>query len=725
MRNSSYVEEASVFSGSVFDFDDENKSIASKTLCSAIERSRSVDRSYRREELRGPLAVDAMRHHDVSSVDGRRVLERKRETPNSTASLGSRRTMDRKHHEILKKLRKEKEEMEHKSSMEREQRSMDHLDREMDQKDEKINKLQETIRGLKKEVVMEKDENERCSAALDDLKRKLHECKTKEADTQSALREVMKNVEHERNVREKEMQLASKVQGAEMLMLEEKMEEIRKDNSAKRDALQHEITEKTSIIDELKRDINQLRSKLDDCTRSKADSDKTLRSQIERLELRLDNETEAHNKKVTELNEMHQTAEKEWMDKLDHLEGRLEEQGVREAQWTDELSMTRLELENLRLFSSALESQNSYLKESVGDMQNLERDYDDLKQYKIDSDQTIDDLKKELEVAHKAKATLARQVQTMKDSDLKRDEHVKNIEDSLAKLGGEKQEYIAKIGVLQTELSQSRSECQDTKSALANANAQLLDAASTIEKSMKNERALAKRVGELESENMKLASALSSIDTKMKQEVEAFNVEMANKDRHLKGMSQASNELKVKLEELQRETNSYKDQAAKLPQLEVTIKDLTASLVQSEDKYSTLQSNLKATNVKLEESEQNYDQLDKKFRALQRVQLEMEQRERSYATNASKRECEQIDTINKLKKDKKEQVIRIEQLQEELAKTKREVAQTKDNHSRTKEQLRTALQSLDEMMKYIDGMKDESDEMIKALEGEAEGLMKR
>ena len=42
-----------------------------------------------------------------------------------------------------------------------------------------------------------------------------------------------------------------------------------------------------------------------------------------------------------------------------------------------------------------------------------------------------------------------------------------------------------------------------------------------------------------------------------------------------------------------------------------------------------------------------------------------------------------------------------------------------------KVQLRTALKSLDEMMKYIDSMKDESDEMLKALESENEALMKR
>ena len=741
IRNSSYAEETSTaFSGSVFDFEDENKSVATKSVASSvpsvIERSRSVDRSFRREEMRGPLVVDAIRQrHGGSSLDGResRLLNADRqrlgENTSGAASVGSRRDMSRKHNELREKLQKEKQEMQNQSMVDR---NRGHLEGQLSEKDEKISKLQDTIRGLKREVVMEKDENERCSATLSDLKYQLKECKAKEAETQSALREVMKNVEHERSVREKEMHLASKVQGAEVLMLEEKLAESEKDFMAKTDALKDDIAKKSSVIEGLRQDIRQLQSKLDSSSRSKADSDKTLRSQIERLELRLDNETVAHRKKIAELNEMHQSSEEDWSEKLNSMKARIEEQNAREAEWTDELSMTKLELENLRAYSVSLENQNQYLKSSADDVQKLERECDELKHDKVKNGQTIDDLRKELEVAHEAKASLARQVEAMKKTEAEKDDYINKMEDSLEELDDDKQEYIDKIEQLQKELSESLSECQDTKvlleeakGATADAKTQLQDATSKLEKSMNDGRMLAKQVNEKENENAKMVKAISSMETKFKQEMDEHSVEVTNHQKHLSQMSKASSELEGKINEMQREIKSYQNQLSKIPKLETKIKELTESLAQSEDKQSTLQSKLKNTISKLDESELNYDRLDKKHKALMRDQSEFEEREKSYASNATKREREQIDAIHKLKKEKNDQISHIERLQEEVVRAKKEVSQAKEETKKCKDQLKTALQSLDEMMKYIDGMKEESDDMIKALESETEGLMKR
>ena len=727
IRNSSYAEEIStVFSGSVFDFDDENNSITAKSIASTvpsvIERSRSVDRSFRREDMRGPFAVDAIRQrHGSSSLDGREGHSLRGHT-SGAASVGSRRDMSRKHNELREKLQKEKQEMQNQSMV---GRNKAHSQEQLSEKDEKISKLQETIRGLKREVVMEKDENERSSATLSDLKFQLNECKEKEAETKNALREVMKNVEHERSVREKEMHLASKVQRAEVLMLEERLTELEKDTIAKSDTLKDEIAKKSSVINGLRQDIRQLQSKLDSTSKSKADSDKTLRSQIERLELRLDNETVTHRKKVTELNEMHQSSEEEWAEKLNHMETKIEEQNAREAEWTDELSMTKLELENLRAYSVTLEKQNQYLKNSEDDAQRLERECNELKQQNSQTEQTIDDLRKELEVAQEAKVSLARQLETLKVTEREKDEYIDKMEDSLEELDDDKQGFTVKIEQLQKELCQSQSQFQEMKVTLeeakketADAKLQLQDATSKLEKSMDDGRRLAKQVTEKESENEKMVKAVSSLETKLKQEVEEHCADMTNHQKHL-------NKLEVKINEMQREIQTNQKQLAKIPKLDTKIKELTESLAQSEDKHSTLQSKLKNTISKLDESEINYDRLDKKYKALMREQSEFEEREKSHASNATKREREQIETIQKLKKEKNDQTAHIERLQEEVVKAKREVSQAKEETKKCKDQLKTALQSLDEMMKYIDGMKDESDDMIKALESETEGLMKR
>lgn len=727
MRNLSYVDESSstVFSGSVFDFDDENKSIGttSKSVASLpLQRTRSVDnRAYRREELRGPLAVNAM---SQAGSDRRRGNTGKgssdRRHSSGAASVGSHREMNRKHDELRTKLQKEKEEMQSKQRIERND-NRDNLESQLNLKHDKIEKLQETIRGLKKEVVMERDENERRESKLLELKSHLDECRAKEADTQNVLREVMKNVEYERGVREKELNLVSKVQQAEVMVMEEKLAEAQKEGSLKMEALRG-----------LKREINQLRSKLDSSSRSKADSDKTLRSQIERLELRLDNETESHHKKVAELNEIQKSSDEAWAGKLRHMENALEEQHAREAAWTDELAVTKCEVENLRAFSAALENQNQHLKESSEGMQNLQQEYQELKQYKVESDQIIDDLKQELEVVSEAKSSLldksnglALQVENMKEASRERDDYVSEMEDKLDTLENERHENNAKVEQLQNLVAQVQSKCELSSQAESDANAQLDDATFKIEKYMNEGRMLNKRVGELESENTKLAAALTTAEAKIKQEIEDHHATMASHERHMIEVSKASDDLEGKISEMQHEIRSYQDKMGKMSKLEATAKDLRASLAQSDEKCSSLQSKVKSLNTKLEESEQSYNRLDKKYKALAREQSDWEERERSYATNTSKRETEQINTIRRLRKEKNDQAAQLEKHKEEAAKANRNLARTMDESKKGKVHLQTALTSLDEMMKYIDSMKDESDEMMKALESENEALMKR
>jgi len=738
MKNLSYVDESSstVFSGSVFDFDDENKTIgsSSKSVVSLpFQRTYSLDnRTHRREELRGPLAVNAM---SQAGNDRRRGNAGKgssdRRHSSGAASVGSHRDMNRKHDELRTKLQKEKEEMQKRQRMERND-NRDNLQSQLSLKDEKIEKLEKTIHGLKKEVITERDENERRESKLLELKSQLDECRAKETDTQSVLREVMKNVDHERGVREKEMHLVSKVQQAEVMVLEEKLAETQKESSVKMEALREEISEKTRTVDALKRDINQLRSKLDNSSKSKADSEKTLRSQIERLELRLDNDTDAHQKKVAELSEMQKSSDEAWAAKLRHMEDRLEEQHAREAAWTDELSVTKLQLENLRAFSATLENQNQYLKESSEGMQKLQQEYEELQQYKVESDQIIDDLKQELEAVSDAKNSLldksndlTLQVENMNKSMKERDAYMSGMENNLDQLENEKYEANAKMEQLQNMLAQVQSKCELSTQEASDAKAQLDDATFKIEKYMNEGRMLNKQVSDLESENTKLAAALTTAEAKIKQEIDDHHATVASHERDMIDMSKASDILEGKISEMQHEIRSYQEKLGKVSKLEATTNDLRASLAHSEEKCSNLQSNVKSLNTKLEESEQSYNRLDTKYKALVREQSDLEERERSYATNASKRETEQINTIHRLRKEKHDISEQLEKIKEEAAKANRNLARTMEESKKGKVQLRTALKSLDEMMKYIDSMKDESDEMMKDLESENEALMKR
>ncbi|KAL3800342.1 hypothetical protein HJC23_003638 [Cyclotella cryptica] len=708
LRKSSYSE-GTVFSGSVFDFDEENKPKAAESLPRSVERSRSVDRSFRqhRNEWRGSLVVDTVLHGKYGS---------------SAASLdGSRRiNLERNHNDLRDKMQREKMEIQAKFT----NKGHD-LEIKLKQKDEEISRL-------KRECVMEQEQNDRHSTTISDLQSKLEEYMSKEAATQNALREVMKNVEHERDVRDNEMQLASKVQQAEILMLEEKLheayeniEELKKEDNARHNALRSEISEKTCIIDGLKRDINHLRSLLDNSTRSKADSERTLRNKIERLEMRLDEQAENEKKRVAELTEMQESSEEEWMEKMHHLESRLEEQNTREAEWNEELSEVKRELDEVK-------SENRDLKkvaESVESLKKFERENDELKQLiestKEATDKAAEDLRKEL-------AESNRQLESMKEMELERDEYVSKIEKSLENEDNEKREHTAKMEQLQQDLADAKFEQDKLKTALekekeatTDANAQLQDAVSKLDRIINDKRELTKRINELETENLKLASEMSSMETKMEHEKKNHNTIIAEKEKVVKDMEQTTEELNGEISEMRNEIKSYKDQLTKVPELEANIKDMKSTLDLSEDKYVSLQSKLRSVNMKFEESEKSYEELERKYKALKREQSELQERGESYASGAKTRENELLERIQKLKAEKNDAAAEIEELKEEAVKSKKELAQAKDEARSRNDQLRTALESLDEMMKYIDSMKEESDDMIKALESETEGLMKR
>merc|ERR1711966_155629 len=63
-------------------------------------------------------------------------------------------------------------------------------------------------------------------------------------------------------------------------------------------------------------------------------------------------------------------------------------------------------------------------------------------------------------------------------------------------------------------------------------------------------------------------------------------------------------------------------------------------------------------------------------------------------------------------------------LRSELAETKRNLEKTNAKLSKSNTQLTSALQSLDEMMKYIEKMRDDNDEAVEILEQDLEKAIK-
>ena len=174
----------------------------------------------------------------------------------------------------------------------------------------------------------------------------------------------------------------------------------------------------------------------------------------------------------------------------------------------------------------------------------------------------------------------------------------------------------------------------------------------------------------------------ASKESKLKLKKEAKELMSRAKDKECT-LSNTINTLRSELAETKRHLNTKIDES-----------QTRASNAKHE--VSSLQSKLNRVNESLEASKENNLKLKKKAKELM--------------SRAQDKECTLSNTINTLRS--------------ELAETKRNLEKTNAKLSKSNTQLTSALQSLDEMMKYIEKMRDDNDEAVEILEQDLEKAIK-
>ena len=190
-----------------------------------------------------------------------------------------------------------------------------------------------------------------------------------------------------------------------------------------------------------------------------------------------------------------------------------------------------------------------------------------------------------------------------------------------------------------------------------------------------------------------LKSSMNASKTKLANcmtEIETLKGRIQGKDNQLLDMNETTEAMHKAFHDLKSELKIYQEK--KVPSYEADIAKLKANLGESETKVVSLKAELKSVHEDL--------RLSKGSR------LELKKGIEAQASCAQAKETKFNETI--------------QALHSQLDKAKMDIAKSQKESSARKTELKTALQSLDEMMKYIENMREENDDIVASLEADLE-----
>lgn len=539
------------------------------------------------------------------------------------------------------------------------------LEEQLQLRDEENVKLQKTILSLKEECIKEKEDNARHLSSIEDMKRKVDDAKSKEGQLKQSLRDLITNIDQERKLRAEEFEVVSELQLAEVKSLKE------------------QLTEKIETIGGLEK-VAQIND----------EEFQMLQDKVEKLEMKLEDHASQSNKQTKQLEELAnntKTKENEWTIRLKTLE--------------QQLACAKREGEISKTAYAETQHENEQLRSSI-------------EESKTESTRDVERLKKSLDEANEARDKATKQLDSLKTLENERQALVSKMEQRVKTMEDEKNDSTSQIASLQKQLSDIKSESSGTiaalkksldksKEATADAKSQLNDVLGKLKESTSTVENFGKKVQELENQNSKLRKAVSSAESD-------FATRVGEKDMRINDMNKIIQRLQDKMDGMKLEIHSYKVQLSKIPEYEAKVKELKGSLKEwvaksniMEKEVSSLQQELSNMNNRLAAAEKKYTALKKERKSLS-----------ADASEAKELEQGLRDTIKQLVADKETATANIDAMTSELTKAAAESAAKN-------EQLRSALESLDEMMKYIDTMREENDDITRELEVEVENAHKR
>lgn len=536
-------------------------------------------------------------------------------------------------------------------------------------------RLQETVRILKEDSIKNIEHNEKKLSKMSQVKLLLEKSKSKEADLERALREVISNIESEQEMMAEELTVAYKLRTSEVTLLEERLKSLQEDKDEAEHNLREELESLKSSIkskenswmekeSNLNKELYQLKSaysELVERTRQITDNPGNAANQKRNLQDNIAQMKQEGEEVVTAVNKAFHKAREEnkiMSEKLDAattensshkktIDEKTEILTKLETSLTDAAEEHRKDTETL----SKLEAENGSLKNTINEKteahNTLELALAEANVLKADMELGLNNLK----------ATLESEMHKLEDEKEERNA----LQKKMATIEDERKEQAAQIEYLMATIAESK----------------------PVHDEMQTDLRIAKK----------------EIDTlKGKNQV---------KDKQLVDMNKATKLMHKKVHDLETEMARNETEANKLKS---ELDRAKANLGESETKanimnqeISSLQSELLSTNERLQASREGNSELQKEIKA--------------QASGAQDKELKLKETVKMLKSELDGTKKKLEQTEDNLVKIQ------KESNSRNG-QLKSALQSLDEMMKYIENMREENDDVVASLEGDLEKAIK-
>ena len=600
-------------------------------------------------------------------------------------------------------------------------------------------RLQETVRNLKEESIVNIEHAQNKLTALSNVKVQLEESKEKEVELSKALRELIGNAECEQENMSEELRIAYKLRESEVTLLEEKLK-----------CASEEMEKKVDIIRELESEMHRVETSL---KQEKSETVEHLCEKIENLETSMKSNEDSLMEKLRELStdlENSRSSYAELAEKKNKLSQKLSE-AEEEARTLHE-NIDRIKKEGQEAIEAVQQSLNDtkevnkVLSEEVDA---AKRENQDLTNTIEGNTGTIVTLEQSLSESKMETSQLINKLSKIEDENGslkyvldKRNEAIQTLEEGLAK---------ANLSKCDTEL-----ELNETRASLENEKQILVR--------IKNEQAIIvkrqeKRTSELEEEKQKLMSSLSESDqtetelksslerakcrnvemkgkvAKAEKEMNTLNAAVQEKDQQISSLVKSSSLMQQQVDQAAKEIDTLRGKVQSKDKQLVDVKRATELLHQKtssltseletykKKKLPACEAEVKKLKVTLAESDTKVNIMNQEVSSLQAELHRVNERlESSKAKNDELNKSSVID-----KSDMKKKEATIQKLQSELDKAKADVEQADAKVAKIRiegasrnGQLKSALQSLDEMMRYIESMRGENDDVVASLESDLE-----
>ena len=573
-------------------------------------------------------------------------------------------------------------------------------------------RLQETVRTMKEDSTANIKHTENKLSAFSNVKEQLEESKAKEAELTKALSELVSNVESEQENMMKELATSHKLRKSEVALLEEKLKSASEEMTAKEKAfseIENEVqcVEKT-LQHEKEEAVQHLTEKIESLETDIQSNENGLRGEFVRLNRELDGSREAYSELVNKKTEL--------SNQLSESKSQIEEgkeaiadsqQELQEIKDKNQALANKLDSATKQVLTEKLDNETKKkiirtLEQALAEAKKAEDQCGSLKYLLDKKNVQIDELEKnqaEFIVAqneHELGVTkIKEQIAALEEEKLKQESVIEQLSTTVTE---SKAMYDENEAAFKSKYDQSEVAFKSSIDKAKQANDQMKSKFVNVEKEVDTLKVI---IQEKDEQLLDMEKTATEMITSLRSKVQI-------KDKQLKQVSKATEQMHKKVNSLKIELDTYKTK--KVPAYEAEVSKLKVKITESNTKesmakqeISSLQAELVRVNDRLQSSKDSHHELQKQMEAK--------------STDGHNKESKLNSSIHKLQSKLSNTMTSLEQAEEKVEMLRAE------GNSRNG-QLKSAMSSLDEMMKYIETMREDHFEEVLSLQKDIEKAMK-